>query len=265
MDMCCLSAKKRQQLQIHREIERQLQTDERNSRRELRFLILGAAESGKSTFIKQMRIIHGEGYSEADMRSFKPAVYQNVIAAIQSLINGMGILNMNFTDDNNLAYSQRLSQVKVHTVSTLEPWQLEAVGKVWNDCGVQKCYDQRKKYQISDSAKYFLSNLDRLTAPSYIPTEQDILRVRVPTNGILEYRFNIHNIFFRLIDVGGQRSERRKWLHFFENSTLFIFLAALSEYDQGLSENDNRLRESLSLLKLLRHHLGCPPHPLSYF
>lgn len=46
---------------------------------------------------------------------------------------------------------------------------------------------------------------------------------------------------FRMVDVGGQRSERRKWIHCFENVTSIIFLVALSEYDQILFESDNEV------------------------
>lgn len=47
----------------------------------------------------------------------------------------------------------------------------------------------------------------------------------------------------RMVDVGGQRSERRKWIHCFENVTSIMFLAALSEYDQVLVESDNEVRK----------------------
>ena len=47
---------------------------------------------------------------------------------------------------------------------------------------------------------------------------------------------------YRMVDVGGQRSERRKWIHCFENVTSIIFLVALSEYDQILFESDNEVR-----------------------
>ena len=50
--------------------------------------------------------------------------------------------------------------------------------------------------------------------------------------------------FFRMVDVGGQRSERRKWIHCFENVTSIMFLAALSEYDQVLVESDNEVIDS---------------------
>lgn len=51
-----------------------------------------------------------------------------------------------------------------------------------------------------------------------------------------------HLHYFRMVDVGGQRSERRKWIHCFENVTSIMFLVALSEYDQVLVESDNEVR-----------------------
>ncbi|KAG8539076.1 hypothetical protein GDO81_021496, partial [Engystomops pustulosus] len=87
----------------------------------------------------------------------------------------------------------------------------------------------------------YLSDIDRISVNGYIPTQQDVLRVRVPTTGIIEYPFDLENIIFRMVDVGGQRSERRKWIHCFENVTSIIFLVALSEYDQVLAECDNEV------------------------
>ncbi|KAI5307748.1 guanine nucleotide-binding protein subunit alpha, partial [Ascosphaera atra] len=63
-----------------------------------------------------------------------------------------------------------------------------------------------------------------------------------------------------MFDVGGQRSERRKWIHCFENVTAIIFCVALNEFDQVLLENKdvvrsksdnltNRLAESLDLFE----------------
>jgi hypothetical protein len=56
-----------------------------------------------------------------------------------------------------------------------------------------------------------------------------------------------------MVDVGGQRSERRKWIHCFENVTSIIFLVALSEYDQILFESENEVQcfMNLSILLLL--------------
>lgn len=64
-------------------------------------LFTGTGESGKSTFIKQMRIIHGQGYSDEDKRGYVPLVYQNIITAMHSLTIAMESLNIPYKDPAN--------------------------------------------------------------------------------------------------------------------------------------------------------------------
>lgn len=76
-----------------------------------------------------------------------------------------------------------------------------------------------------------------------------MLRSRVKTTGITETRFVIGDLTYMMFDVGGQRSERKKWIHCFENVTAIVFLVAISEYDQLLFEDEtvNRMQEALTL------------------
>ena len=64
-----------------------------------------------------------------------------------------------------------------------------------------------------------------------------------------------HNVELneRMIDVGGQRNERRKWLHCFEGVTAVIFVVALSEYDQTLYEDEKepRMAETLDVFETI--------------
>ncbi|XP_018312961.1 guanine nucleotide-binding protein G(q) subunit alpha isoform X4 [Mycetomoellerius zeteki] len=250
---CCLSEEAKEQKRINQEIERQLRRDKRDARRELKLLLLGTGESGKSTFIKQMRIIHGSGYSDEDKRGFIKLVYQNIFMAMQSMIRAMDLLKIQYGDSLNIEKAELVRSVDFETVTTFESPYVGAIKDLWADAGIQECYDRRREYQLTDSAKYYLMEIDRVAAPNYLPTEQDILRVRVPTTGIIEYPFDLEEIRFRMVDVGGQRSERRKWIHCFENVTSIIFLVALSEYDQILfeSENENRMEESKALFKTI--------------
>ncbi|XP_031834159.1 G protein alpha q subunit isoform X4 [Nomia melanderi] len=250
---CCLSEEAKEQKRINQEIERQLRKDKKDARRELKLLLLGTGESGKSTFIKQMRIIHGAGYSDDDKRGFIKLVYQNIFMAMQSMIRAMDLLKLEYADSSNIEKAELVRVVDFETVTTFESPYVEAIKDLWADAGIQVCYDRRREYQLTDSAKYYLMQIDRVAAPNYLPTEQDILRVRVPTTGIIEYPFDLAEIRFRMVDVGGQRSERRKWIHCFENVTSIIFLVALSEYDQILfeSENENRMEESKALFKTI--------------
>lgn len=82
-----------------------------------------------------------------------------------------------------------------------------------------------------------------------MPNDQDVLRSRVKTTGITETTFIIGDLTYRMFDVGGQRSERKKWIHCFENVTTILFLVAISEYDQLLFEDEtvNRMQEALTL------------------
>lgn len=100
------------------------------------------------------------------------------------------------------------------------------------------------------NASYFEA-VDRITQPNYTPTDQDILRARVKTTGITETHFHIGELHYRIFDVGGQRSERRKWLGIFESVTALVFLIAMNEYDQVLYEDEtvNRMHEAMTLFE----------------
>ncbi|XP_029961046.1 guanine nucleotide-binding protein subunit alpha-14 [Salarias fasciatus] len=250
---CCISAEERENQRINEEIERQLRKDKKDSRRELKLLLLGTGESGKSTFIKQMRIIHGGGYSDEDKRSYAKLVFQNIYTSMQAMIRAMEPLNVAFSDPQNQSHADAVLQVEVDKVEELDQSLVGGISSLWKDAGIQECYERRREYQLSDSTKYYLTDLDRIAQPSYLPDLQDILRVRVPTTGIIEYPFDMDNVIFKMVDVGGQRSERRKWIHCFENVTSIIFLVALSEYDQVLAEcdNENRMEESMALFKTI--------------
>ena len=99
-------------------------------------------------------------------------------------------------------------------------------------CLTQGVYTRRNEFQLNDSAQYFLSDVGRLCAPDYVPNDQDVLRSRVKTTGIVKIEFVVKKTRFRMFDVGGQRSERKKWIHCFDNVTAVLFIMALSEYDQ---------------------------------
>ncbi|KAI3382442.1 hypothetical protein SNEBB_003494 [Seison nebaliae] len=255
-NLCCKSAEEKEAQRIHKEIEKQLRRDKRDQRRELKLLLLGTGESGKSTFIKQMRIIHGTGFSDDDKRSFIKLIYQNIYSAMNGMIRAMELLRIPYEDsENERVYAPMLKSIDPEFMITLDEPYVNAIRSLWNDQGVKDCYDRRREYQLTDSAKYYLDDLDRIAGVNkdFLPDEQDVLRVRVPTTGIIEYPFVLENIIFRMVDVGGQRSERRKWIHCFENVTSIMFLAALSEYDQVLveSDNENRMEESKALFKTI--------------
>jgi hypothetical protein len=62
----------------------------------------------------------------------------------------------------------------------------------------------------------YFGRVEEISKPDYVPTVQDILHSRSKTTGITEIEFEYENTKFRMVDVGGQRSERKKWIHCFQ-------------------------------------------------
>lgn len=87
----------------------------------------------------------------------------------------------------------------------------------------------------------------------YIPTKQDMLHSRKATKGIVEHEFIIKGIPFKMVDVGGQRSQRAKWFQCFDEVTSIVFLVSSSAYDQVLMEDrtTNRLVESCNIFETI--------------
>ncbi|ORZ40344.1 G-protein complex alpha subunit GpaA/FadA [Catenaria anguillulae PL171] len=248
--MGCTPSKDDDGRRVNQQIDEQLRMDRQRATREVKCLLLGAGESGKSTILKQMQLIHGVGYTDADRYAFREVIFSNLVQSIKVIISAMPALGVPLADPS--------LETDVQYVLTL-PHQLDsdplpdkivmAVARLWRDRGVLMAFTRSREYQLNDSAKYYLDALPRLAEPDYLPTDQDILRSRVKTTGIVECAFQIGDLTYRMFDVGGQRSERKKWIHCFENVTAIVFLVAISEYDQMLLEDEsvNRMQESLTL------------------
>ncbi len=84
---------------------------------------------------------------------------------------------------------------------------------LWQSSAIQATFNHQNEFQLTDSAKYFFDRIDEISKFDYIPTEQDVLRSRAPTTGIIESSFSVNGHQFKMFDVGGQRNERKKWMH----------------------------------------------------
>ncbi|XP_076816388.1 guanine nucleotide-binding protein subunit alpha-14-like [Clavelina lepadiformis] len=223
---------------ISREIEKQLSKDKKEARSQVKLLVLGAAESGKSTFIKQMRIIHGKGYSKEEKQGYTSLIHQNINVSVKVLAMAMENLGVPYEKVENQEIGEKFIDMSRDDESNLDLVKGVEIQKFWDDKGIQMCYLRRNEFHLYDSASYYLNNITRICEESFIPNLQDVLRTRLPTSGIIEYLFDVDRFVFGIVDVGGQKSERRKWIHCFENVTSIIFLAALSEYDQTIPSEE---------------------------
>nr|XP_057921334.1 guanine nucleotide-binding protein subunit alpha-12a isoform X1 [Doryrhamphus excisus] len=289
------AAQEREARRRSREIDAMLARERRAVRRLVKILLLGAGESGKSTFLKQMRIINGQEFDQKALLDFRDTIYENILKGMRVLVDARDKLGISWQSCENekqgmlvMSWEGRVGGVGV------EPCEFQlyvmALSALWADTGIQEAYTRRSEFQLSESVKYFLDNLERIgqqvshadssllksitychkisiyctvskippsrhpsSFQSYTPSRQDILFARKATKGIVEHDFFIKKIPFKMVDVGGQRSQRQKWFQCFDGITSILFMVSSSEYDQVLMEDrrTNRLVESMNIFETI--------------
>lgn len=325
-------------------LEKMMQQGKANKKNQVKMLLLGAGESGKSTVLKQMRLLHLGGFSPQERNQYKNIIWADTVASMQTLIiqsRNLGIelesdnpnnslyelkqmiLNYQplesidtpaaggatFLKDYLVKYSERSATDRRNksngrtdigwledennnsTDGTLVSDNLiddyketdellkdyvgdkfnspikstinknvtkdeiaDAINKLWkNDKGIKQVFNKSNLFQLEGSSPYFFENVKKYADDDYVCNDDDILKGRIKTTGITETNFNINGIKFKLLDAGGQRSERKKWIHCFQDITCACFVLAVSEYDQMLFEDErvNRMYEAIMLFDSL--------------
>uniref|UniRef100_A0A6B2L8W7 Uncharacterized protein n=1 Tax=Arcella intermedia TaxID=1963864 RepID=A0A6B2L8W7_9EUKA len=228
-------------------IDEQLRKYRKELDKEIKLLLLGAGDSGKSTIFKQMKVIHLEGFTIEERKNFRLAVIGNLINTMQCVIRAASSVKVSLEYTNEKASENILH---LSGLNDLTGDIRQDIVKVASDKSLKKVLRQTE-IQLPDAAPHFIKHAERIMSEDFIPTVDDILRTRIKTMGISEISFKIEGNNFKLVDVGGQRSERRKWISCFDNVTAIIFCLALSEYNLVLEEDRtvNRMHESLQLFK----------------
>jgi len=179
---------------------------------------------------------------------FTSIVRDNVLAQFKILVQ--------VTSEENINYRNKDAVNGIFENSeSLPEWRPEigdVLKETWTDPEVQRLFRDRDGF-TSDGLPYFIEHIDRIKAGDYVPTEADLLRVRIRTSGYTQATFHYKGVAFNVIDVGGQRPERRKWVECFEDADAVIFCAALSEFDQVLREDKSkpRMAETLQLFQTM--------------
>jgi len=162
---------------------------------------------------------------------------------------------MNMQEAKSIPEDLTTSSEKILEADELSIPIAELVTQLWKDTRIKDGLPNFYKNVQGgvDGATYYFENALRFSEESFMPTKADVLMARRKTVGIVETTFEFKGIIFTLVDVGGQRSERKKWLHCFNSVGAVLFLTAINEYDMVLEEDasTNRLLESLKLWKAL--------------
>jgi len=192
-----------------------------------------------------MKIIHLNGFTDEERKAYTMPIHNNIYLSCRAMLNACKTMNVK----HGIKPSAEEKFASSSLPALLTPSFGKEIDLLWKDGGIQEVYDRRNEFQLIDSTQYYLDAIARISADGYVPNDQDVLRSRVQTTGVIETEFEVKGYKFLLVDVGGQRSERKKWIHCFEDVTAVLFCVAISEFDQVLYEdsNVNRMAESLKL------------------
>jgi guanine nucleotide-binding protein G(i) subunit alpha len=230
-------------------IEKRLKEDRKAAQYHIRLLLLGIGGSGKSTVCKQLRIIYDNGFSTQELQDYKQILQLNVLKSMKALVQQVRKLNLKVPREvrSEFEFFEKINPI----ATSLEESMVPQIKKLW-DCEIlRETYHKYYNVLMASCSQYCIENAERIAKPDYVPSYADILQVRQRTTGVIETVFKVEKYTFTLVDVGGQRSERRKWIHCFENVTALLYCVALDEYDMKVpeDENMNRMHEAIKVFE----------------
>ena len=219
---------KKEEKKYNNEIDKYMDDEHTKDRSTISLLLLGPGGSGKSTVFKQMERIYQGPIQNRILKDAAQYIRQNILEDIYDLATYNRILS---ASDPECELGEEAQEICT-MIASLKGGHLEETSLdtelakqiliLWNDKGLQNTYRIRKRSHIMDNAPYFFENINRIADPKYKTNFEDYVRVRHRTTGIIESQFPVdggpdsqHQWMFKVTDVGGQRTERKKFCFVF--------------------------------------------------
>ena len=149
---CCNNMSEEEQAAADRskKIEKQVKKYDKEEAKVIKILLLGAGESGKSTFLKQMKIINGEKFTEDQLKEYRAIIYGNIIRGMKVLVDARVKLGIRWGNQANAAHA-RLVMGHDNSVA-LEPpvflHYLQSCRELWKDHGIREAFDRRGEFHL---------------------------------------------------------------------------------------------------------------------
>lgn len=199
---------------------------------EMKVLMLGTGESGRTTVVKQIqRIVNAQDTSKVD---YKQQIRRNALMAIQTLIQAADELNVSIEDEHHKQVAKQIMLLDAtHANTLLQPELAKNVSALWQCPAFKKLYARRAEFWSTDATPYYLNEVERIAAIDFEPNEEDLLMTRIRSTGAVVSEVVERPYRFQFVDLGGQRDERRKWAQCFDGVKIIVFVVSLPGYCQG--------------------------------
>ncbi|QPG94725.1 G protein alpha subunit [Epichloe festucae Fl1] len=149
------SSEEAEQKKKSQAIDRVIEEDSRRLRKECKILLLGSGESGKSTIVKQMKIIHLKGYSEDELYNYRPTVFKNLVECAKAVITAMQQFEIEPQRKENRTYVDYLLSYQAESgpQAQIDPQVGVAVQSLWADPARDRLMEHQTEFYLMDSAE----------------------------------------------------------------------------------------------------------------
>jgi len=233
-----------------RAVDKYLSHEKMQDMQKVKLLLLGPGSSGKSTLLKQFRILYGASFTYQELKIYSDVIHSNIRLAVLVLCKHCESFGYKtqFTAQELAIYNE---MAQLEDGGDIDEEMGKKIAQFWASKAIQKTWNRRNETPIVETHKVFLDDIDRISSKNWIATEQDLLHCRVRTSGIVEQTYHVDGTTFQIVDVGGQRTERKKWMHCFQGVDAIIYIVALNEFDKAMYENTskNRMEDAIEVFR----------------
>merc|ERR1712228_1047955 len=232
-------------------------------------LLLGSGSSGKSTLFRQLKVIHGSGFGADEFVESKQRIRSNCVLGILVLLkksqelydqnnelNADCFINIDGDEDRKYIINEVKNVLKFSAESFEEEDKIKddlidlgaSIKCLWQLPEIQCTYSKRQSFSIIENLDYFLNKTETIFHPKYEVLAEDHLKCRIRTTGMILADYVINKVRFHIYDVGGQRNERKKWIHLFDDECKHAMVESLMLF--GLVSNSRWFGKSEIILFL---------------
>ena len=236
-------AEKRQKTTVYssrktnNEIERSIARDRRKEKGTMKILCLGTSCSGKSTILKQMKIIHLGGFADDQQEIYSDSFLFTFVVSANELLSKLPSYACDLKTQEVIQKITDLTNVPAQAIKHDQDVFTKVLPFFRSYQGTEILSKYGHGEQCGAFLVYFLDRMDTVsTYKKFIPNTKDILRIRVQTTGVVFTKFRYKKTNFCMVDVGGQKTERRKWIHLFDDVKAIFFVVDLSNF-VGMNES----------------------------
>eukprot|EP01084_Bolivina_argentea_P101397 181796_1 len=267
MGVCC--SQNPVPLVRHRsQISKELQQDAKIDKHKYKILILGPKRSGKSTILNQLKYLHGNGFIDSERAQAKLDIISYIIQSMKSIIEcveeyekhkqfTIHRFSLHSEAKQSAQYIKNL-QLNYNIIDSKLSRHIDVLSK---QITIQKILDNADKYYIDISIRYFLKYFHRIKNINYIPSDQDIIQLRIKTESFNEENIEMRGQKFAVYDIDYKPDicNVNKYMHCFENVTAIIFVASLCSFDEPIFEDNKTYQEKMQWkqsMELMQTYVG---------